>query len=158
MFVLLFWILATANLAHHRKRALVFLDLLPAAADFAERIRRENIDDFFAQASFAALYLGLKLLTLDQQPIEDLRLGHVRHLLALHIDNPPAIAGENRDVGALAFAGPVDDAAHDGDLNRRLDFLAQLFANILHEIEQIHLNAPAGRAGDQFGADARPQA
>ena len=80
---------------------------------------------------------------------------NVGDFLALHVDDPAAVAGEDRDVGAFAFAGAVHDAAHDRDLDRQPDFLGELLADVLHELEQIHLDSAAGRAGDQLRADAR---
>ena len=71
---------------------------------------------------------------------------------------PRAVAGEDGDVGAFAFAGAVDDAAHDGDFDGEGDFLGQLLADILNELEEIDLDAAAGGAGDEFGADAGAQA
>ena len=42
-------------------------------------------------------------------------------------------------------------------IGRRISF-GELLAHVLHELEQVDLDAAAGRAGDQLRADARAQA
>src|SRR4051812_33137204 len=100
-------------LLHNRQtKALSRLDLLPAAAEFADRIGREDVYLLFAELRFAALDLGLELFALVQQRGQDVFFRDVGHFFALDVDDPAAVAGEDRDVGAFAFAGAVHDAAH----------------------------------------------
>ena len=40
-----------------------------------------------------------------------------------HEDLPLAVAGGDPEVGLARLAGPVDDAAHDGDAQRHLEAL-----------------------------------
>ncbi len=54
--------------------------------------------------------------------------------------------------------GPLTTQPITATLIGRRDFLGQLLADILHELEEIDLDSAAGRAGDQLGADARAQA
>src|SRR5688500_18942022 len=141
---------------HDRKRegGLVSLHLLPPAPHDADRVWREDVDLLLAQPRFAELDLRLELLALVEQDGKDLLLGDVGDLFALDVDDPASVAGEDRDVGALALAGAVHDAAHDRDLDRQADLARQRLANVLHEREQVNLDAPARGARDQLGADA----
>ena len=113
---------------------------------------------FSPELRLAALDFRLELAAFFEQGFEDFFFRDVGDFFALHVDDPAAIAGEDRDVGAFAFAGAVHDAAHHRDLDRQLISSASLLAHVLHQREQIHLDSPAGRAGDQLGADALAQA
>jgi hypothetical protein len=70
---------------------------------------------------------------------------------------PAAVAGEDGDVGAFAFAGPFTTQPITATLIGR-DFLLELLADVLHELEQVDLDPAAGGAGDQLRADALAQA
>src|SRR5205085_2863457 len=75
-----------ARLLHDRQARppLVLLDLLPPAAQLADRVRRQDVHLLLAQLRLAAADLVLELAALFQQAVEDLLLGHVGYLLALH--------------------------------------------------------------------------
>src|SRR5439155_8887732 len=83
---------------------------------------------------------------------------NVGDFFALDVDDPAAVAGEDGDVGAFAFTGTVDDTAHHRNFDRQRNLGRKLFANVLHQLEEINLNSPARRAGNQLGADALAQA
>ena len=73
------------------------------------------------------------------------------HNLALAEDEPCALSTCDAEIGLLCFAGTVDDAAHDSDLEGTLDVLAEGFDR-LSEARQIDLRASAGWAADDVDA------
>ena len=84
--------------------------------------------------------------------------GDVGDFFALDVDDAAAVAGEDCDVGPFAFAGAVDDATHDGDFDGEGDFFLESFVDLLDEGEEVDLDAAAGGAADEFGADAGAEA
>ena len=50
-------------------------DFLVTAAQFADRIRRDDVDPFLAQSRFAGLHLGLERAALPHESGEDLSSG-----------------------------------------------------------------------------------
>jgi hypothetical protein len=136
----------------------VFLDFFPAGAEFTEGVGGEDIDLFFAEVGFAAFYFFFELAAFDEEAFEDLFFGDVGGAFALDVDDSAAVAGEDGDVGAFAFTGAVHDAAHDGNFDGEFDFFGELLADILHELEEIDLDAAASGAGDEFRADAGAEA
>src|SRR5437588_7435331 len=87
---------ATLPSLHHRQHQppllLLFLNLLPSAAQLSDRIGREDIDLLFAQPGFAALDFFLEPSALLEQLVEDLLFGHVGDLFPLHVDDAAAVA------------------------------------------------------------------
>jgi hypothetical protein len=67
---------------------------------------------------------GAKFL---EQRLEDVLLRHVGDLFALHVDDAAAVAGEDGDVGAFAFAGPFTTQPITATLiGRRISFASCL--------------------------------
>ena len=110
------------------------------------RPNRHDLDDFLAKLRFATLHFRLKFAAFLQESIEDLGLGHVRHTLALDVNDAATIARENRNIRAFRFAGSVHDATHHRDLDREFEFRHQLLLDLFHEREEIDLDAAASGA------------
>lgn len=96
----------------------------------------------------------MEIFAFAEQTIEDFGFGDGGDLLALDIDDALAVACEYRDVRALGFSGAIDDAAHDCDFHGDGDVFVEFVVDLLDEVEEVYLDAAAGWAGDEFGADA----
>ena len=70
----------------------------------------------------------------------------------MNVNDAAAIAGKHRNVSAFRFARSVHDAAHDGHFERKGDLRGELLFHFLDQCEEVHLDASAGWAGDQFNA------
>src|SRR5206468_1877318 len=127
------------SLQDWQRRRLFLLNLFPPRADLTQRVWRKDVHLFFAERGVAALDFFLEGAAFLEQRGKDVLFRNVGNLFPLHINDPAAIAREDRDVRAFAFAGAVYDAAHDGDLDGELDLARELFADVLHELEQIDL-------------------
>lgn len=127
-------------------------NLVSTGAKFANRVGRDNLDEFLAESCLAALYLGFKLAAFEEQSVEDFRLGHVCNALSLDIDNAAAVTGKHRYIGTLRLAGTIHNATHDRDLDRQFEFGHQLLFDLLHKGEKVDLDAATGWASDQLNA------
>ncbi len=129
-----------------------------AGAEFADGIRGEDVDDFFAELGFSTDDLVLEFAGFGEERFENLFFGDVGDFLSLYVDDAAFVAGEDGDVSAFALAGAVDDATHDGDFDGQLDVFVEGFVDLLDEGEEVDLDAAAGGAADEFGAFAGAQA
>src|SRR5439155_11257477 len=104
-------VMTSRSFYHGQARPLFLLNFFPPAADFTERIGREDVDFLLAQPRFAALDLGLEGAALFEQRLQNFFLRHIRDFFALHVDDAATVAGEDGDVGAFAFARAVHDTS-----------------------------------------------
>ncbi len=133
-------------------------DLLDAAAQLADGIGGDDPDVLVAKFRVPSPHAVLEVATFRQQPVENLILGNIGDALALNVDDASAVAGEDRDVGAFRFAGAVDYAPHHRHFDGQGDLIGQFLSHLLHEREQVDLNPATGWTGNEFGAEALPQA
>src|SRR5262245_22921418 len=70
---------------HGQHGAALLADLVPAAAEGADRVRRLDVDLLILQRRFAALDLVGKLADFLEEGVEHLVFAHRRDLLALHV-------------------------------------------------------------------------
>ena len=96
------------------------------------------------------LFLGQQLDLVNQR-VHQLFDRHLPDKLALLEQNPFAFAAGDADVGFLAFADAVHDAAKHGHVQGRLD-MAQFLLQLIGHSHHVDLYPAAGRTGDDIDA------
>src|SRR5438309_2635099 len=86
-------------------------------------------------------------LDLGQQRLHQLFRLHLPDQLAFFEQDPVAFPAGDADVGFLALADPVDDAAQHRHRQRHAD-MAEPLLDLIGQLDDVDLHAAAGRTGD----------
>src|SRR5579884_1273970 len=88
---------------------------------------------------------------LFQHGVQELVFGNGLDDFAFAKDDAATLAAGEANIGVARFAGAVDDAAHDGNVNGRLH-LRETALNLVSYLDDIDLDATTGGAGDEGDA------